>query len=453
MTIPNQIQNPLKNHRRHWIPFFLILLLWIGFWSLVAWNFPGDDFSSSYIASRLLSKNLNEYLYILHPKTYHLVENTVWLQTAKESGVDAFLHPYVQIPLLAWMIQPLANNLPYMTINRIFILLNLMSICGILVISGALWYPILLTPKRFFIALLLLSITTPIVYSIFLNQTHPIIIFFVLLAVYFERNHKTVSSGVMLAISTIIKLIPGMIAVYWFFTGRLKNSLAFFFSMICLFIFNIIFIGVPTLVDFLLLVRRISGITLVSYNNQSILGSILSIHSDPKEIFNWTMYPVSALEKGINYFVMGFGVLAIIYLRRKIKDPYWDSLADGMGWTAILILATIFSTIAWTHYFIILLFPILLLLEWIRRQKTYFMLLPVLIMYLLNVSPFAQNPLAPQLMPWVSTRSHLLAALLALACLYYCLIKITYGHLPTEKILSQEKASGTKNGIVKQDSG
>ncbi len=414
----------MRSKLQTWIPHLIILFGWVVLWLVIAWNIPGDDLSSSYIASRIIAENINDHLYVLHPTTYHLVDDPVWIQTAKENGVNAFLHPYVQIPLWAWIIQPLAINFSYMTFNRIFLCLNLFSMYGILAISSALWYPILLTPRRLLISLLLLSITTPFIYTIYLNQTQPIILFFVLFAIYLEKTNKVISSGWSLAIAAIIKITPGVIAIYWLFTGRIKNSIVFIFSMILLFITTIICVGLSRTMDFFVIFRKISDITMVSYNNQSILASIMSIKTDPKEILDWTMFYITPISKVINYSIMGIGIIAIILLKQRIKSHSWENIADGMGIVSIMIITTILSAIAWTHYYIILLMPIFILLEWSRRRNNYWMLIPIIVIYCLNIYPFAINPLAPQLFSWINIRSHLISACIALICLIYCLIQI-----------------------------
>ena len=151
----------------------VVCLLWgavvVGRWWDVS---SGDDMACHYLAARLLNEGDSHDLYAYNAKWFNRVSNPAWEKAAVESGVlrqfqdvsqpsdpkekrspqqrrkeiEDSLHPYVQIPLLPFLLRPAAGRMRFGTFNHVSFLLMVLATLVFVWISALLWDRRLLAP-------------------------------------------------------------------------------------------------------------------------------------------------------------------------------------------------------------------------------------------------------------------------------------------------------------------
>jgi len=399
----------LKNH---WL-IALIFLSYIAISVIYYRSVPGDDLSSSYIACRLLIEGEVEHLYSFDPEYFHIIDDPVWIETARKTSFHGFLHPYVQTPLWAYVLQPLCKITNFQTFNLLFLIINFFSIVAIIWLVAHHWAPsFLVRPILLVGALLIFSLTTPASYTAYLNQTHPLFIFATMLAVFLSSHKRDAWAGLVLAIATLVKITPALIAIHWLITGRRKSVYSFLLWSLVLAILALLLLGEKTILAYWANLYRISDVLLISFNNQSFTAWLYGSSYNLSEIFNWRIYHLPTIAKLINLWAVGLIVLyiAIVY-RTKHNNP---NLLEALSVSSLLIVSTIFTSIAWTHYYIILVVPLLILINIGLEIKNIWYVVIVCIIILLNVWPIAVNPVMPNLYPLTIIRSHFYSGVISL---------------------------------------
>jgi len=402
--------------KKFWLtPLFFLLFITI---NVVYYrNMPGDDLSSSYIACRLLGNGKSDHLYSFNPEYFHIVDDPVWVDMAQKTSFTGFLHPYVQTPLWAFILAPLCKTMNFPAFNLLFLVLNFIAIAGTIWLTAYQWAPSFLSrPVLLAGFLAVFSLTTPIYYTAFLNQTHPLILFATILAVFLASRKQHILSGFVLAVAASIKITPAIIAIYWLISGKRKSAGSFLAWWVSLNILTLLIFGVGISLDYLSNLNRISNVLLVSYNNQSLAAWLYSNSYNPSEILNWRMFSLPAMGKILGYGLLG---LVIVYCAATYRQKITNSrLLEAASVSSLLIAATIFASIAWNHYNIILAIPLLALIDHGLETKKLWLLAGVGIMVLLNVWPLAPYPVTSPLHSFTIIRSQFYSGIICLGLLF-----------------------------------
>lgn len=394
-----------------------LAILWLTIHLLFAWNVPGDDLSSGYIAARLLDTAGESRLYAHDPVNFHEVDDPFWLETAQASKFTGFLHPYVQIPLWAHLIKPLADITDFPTFNRLFLGINLLALFSIVVLTIKLWCRVFDTPLALSTILTLFSFSAPVRYTIELNQTHPIFIALVLVAVWLGKRHRDGWAGMALAFATIIKVTPGLIAIYWLCTGRWRAFGAFVVSMAAFVGLSAIIADLTTNLAFVSNLQRLSGLTLVAFNNQSIVAWLTSYTVSWDKQFSWKVVAIPSAVHTLSQVMAltAFASVIWIFMKKKLAAEQFDR----WGISAVLIIATVTPALAWTHYSILLVIPLLIMFHDALQSRQTLLITVAALIALLNYPPFAVEPISITVYDFSLLRSHLFSAGIAFVALLY----------------------------------
>jgi hypothetical protein len=379
-------------------------------------NVPGDDLASSYIACRLLVEGKDEHIYSHHPEYFHVVDDPEWETAAQQAGFTGFYHPFVQTPLWIWVLQPLCGSLSFPAFNLIFLVMGFLSLAGIVLIAGLLWVPRFLErPILVGSALLILALMTPTHYTAFLNQTQPLFILLMMLAVFFESRDQPILAGILLAIAASVKITPAALALFWLLTKRYRPAISFILSSALLAVLTIALLGTDIATAFTAELRRISDVMLVAYNNQSLAAWLGESLYPTANIFNWQMLPLPLFIKILSWGLVGASLLgaAAVYQLRSAPSRSLDAFTTA----TVLVASTIFAPIAWSHYYVILIIPIIILLDHGLRTRRYWMIAITCAAALLNIWPIALNPVEPNPNPVTILRGHFFSGVLFLGVL------------------------------------
>ena len=401
---------------------------------------PGDDLSSSYIACRILAEGKESHLYSYDPEYFHIIEDPVWVEIAEKTAFHGFLHPYVQTPLWAYILIPLCTAMNFQAFNLLFLVLNFISIAATVWLVAYQWAPSFLAKPLWLAGFLtVFSLMTPTYYMAFLNQTHPLFLFSTNLAVFLASRKKDLLSGLFLAIAAVIKLTPAIVAVHWLISGQRKSAISFLIWSIVLGILTPLVLGGETSVAYLSNLNRISNVLLVSYNNQSLAAWLYSSTYDLSDILDWRMYPLPTIAKILGICLTGLVVLYfIIVYKRKGKNL---SSLEAVSVSSLLIASTIFTPIAWTHYYIILAVPLLIMIDHGLGARKLWLLIIVGIIVLLNIWPAAIDPVRHHLYPFTIIRSHFYSGIICL-----CILLIMDGSSPDVSKL--ESADEKRSNLI-----
>ena len=377
---------------------------------------PGDDLSSSYIACRLLAEGQESHLYSYDPEYFHIIEDPVWVETARRTAFNGFLHPYVQTPLWAYVLIPLCTAMDFQTFNLIFLVVNFASIAGTVWLVAYQWATSFLSRPVWLAGFLgAFSLITPTYYMAFLNQTHPLFLFGTILAVFLAARKQDMLSGFVLAIAASIKLTPAIIAIHWLISGRRKSALSFLIWSAILGLFTFLIFGEKLILEYLSNLNRISNVLLVAYNNQSLAAWLYGSSYKLSEILNWRIYPLPTVSKIISLCLTGLVVVYFmaVYRNRSESTDYLEIISVS----SLLIASMIFTPIAWNHYYIILAVPLLIMIEHGVETRKIWLLVVSGIIIALNVWPIAPHPLIYPLNPFTVIRSHFYSGVICLCTL------------------------------------
>ncbi len=408
---------PILNKR------LLTLLLYLGF---IVSNFAyyhdsyGVDLSSSYIGCQVLATDQAEHLYSYDNVHFNKVGDPVWKNIAQEKGYVYNYPPYVQTPLWAYALQPLCSVMDFQTFNLIFLLIELISIVFIIWLVADLWAPRFKQPLYLAIALFLVAISIPFRYTLFLNQTHPIFIALVMAAVYLLKNSRIALSGLALAFAAAVKLTPGLIAIYWLTTGRYRAFASFAAWSIGLIALTLLAVGPTLILEYIDTLKRISSILLVAFNNQSLATWLADLSGHYRHIIDWTasLLPDYAKWLSNSAILVSAALLAWLHHKLVLANPTNKEPFEALAVSILLLTFTLFSSIAWTHYYIILIVPLMVLSHIAHQEQRHLLLLPIGIILALNLQPLAMNAVHPGMDTLTILRSHFFSGLIALITLY-----------------------------------
>ncbi|MDE5442381.1 DUF2029 domain-containing protein [Bradyrhizobium sp. CSA207] len=369
-------------------------------------NASGDDLSSSYIGCRLLANGSSDHLYDFHPTLFHVVDTAAWISTAASAHFTGFLHPYVQTPLWAWVLLPLCTNLTFGGFSIVFLVIALLSLAVAVEVVARAWAGSFLRPLPLAVLLIAIAMSTPFRYAMSLVQTHALFLMLAVLALHLAQRDRAVPAGALLALACAVKITPGLLVVYWLAGGRYRAALWFVVCSVILAALTVAAVGTDLTLAYVQSMRRVSNVLLVSYNNQSLAAWLAYSDSMSSELDNWRMLPLTPALKAASLVASIAGVAFSGWMSRRNE---WAGASAALA----LVVITVFSPIAWTHYFLSVI-PAVMILTNVGGLLSLAVAIPV---FLLNTPLLAIDPTGPQLGPMVVLRSHFFSAMILMAVL------------------------------------
>lgn len=417
--------------QRRWTLAVLLLLFGIGFARY--FHMPGDDLSVSYLGCRLIAAGDTQHLYSYDPDTFSDVapDDTAWQDQADATGFTGFIHPYVQTPLWAWSLQPLCKRVSFPAFCTIFSGLTVLSFLALTWLVARFWTPDLLNPLAISVLLLLFSRSEPFRYAMILMQTHVLYLLLTVASLMLAQRRRPVAAGLLLALAAAVKITPGFLLIYWLLTRRFRAAISMVGFSALLLLAAIFATGRPLFATFLADLHRISNVLLVSGNNQSFAAWRMGSSFPLSQLDDLIAHDLpSALRLGSNLLVLLSVVAGGLMDRRSSAGMPVIARTPGLiappplGAIFAIVGITLFTPIAWTHYYIVLLPAVMLLLQEFHtaalrssRRSQVWLLALTLLVALLNFRPVAGDAVhqTPGLLGIV--RSHFYSGALCLVTL------------------------------------
>ena len=361
------------------------------------WNADAEDLASSYVGCRLIEEGHADALFNYDPDNFAGIgPGAIWQQTAARGGFHGYLHPYVQTPLWGYALQPVCARTSFAAFSRVFLLLVMLCFAATVWLIARYWTPFLLQPFALAIVLLCFWFSQPFQYAMFLMQTHALFIFLAVASLILAERERPIAAGLLLACAAAVKVTPGVLILYWLLTRRWRAAVSLVLCSALLMMLTLLAVG-PHLVEMYLAdLHRISRVLLVSLNNQSFAAWLMGRFHPEDDLFDVDIFWLPTTVR------LGSTVLLVLFTAAggwidRRSRTLSGSLAlsePPVGAVVALVAVTIFAPIAWTHYFVILVAPVMVLLEEARRLRTWWIAVVALLIVALNFRPLATNVIA-----------------------------------------------------------
>lgn len=399
----------------------VVVTLWAAACIAWGWGTRGDDLSSLWMAGRLVLEGLPGHLYAYHPTNFAWVDDPVWLALREQLGVEAVLHPYLYPPIVAYLLSPFTLWLPFGVATRLVLVANVFALALTAVAAADLFHRPLLRPVPLALFLTAVALTTPFQYALALGQTTPLVLAAVLGGVWLERRGRPVAGGALLALAAVIKLTPALLLVWWLLRRRWRAVGGFALGVGLAGGLGLAAMGLDVHIEWITNLRRVSGAGLAAFNVQSVPAWLIASDLGPGAALTWEVFPLPAWVSLASAAVGA--ALTVGYLARGLRtrlrpDPAGGDLtadpAEGTVIAGLLLVPLLASNVSWTHYYLALMVPMIVLLRSPRSALGWVLLGAI---WLLNVEPLAMEPMHPALTAVTFTRSHLLSGLLVAVAL------------------------------------
>ena len=412
----------------------LVLAVFVAAGLLRFWGETGEDLASSYVGCRLVATGHTGVLYAFDAENFANVGDLTgaWERLGSAGGFHGYLHPYVQTPLWAYALQPLCNHTGFAVFEHVFLALVLLSLAGVVWLVGRYWTPAVFHPGAIALILLGLWFSQPFVYAMFLMQTHALF-FFLMVAglVLAERSGDrwggAVWAGLAVACAAAVKLTPILLVVYWLLTRRWKAALSTVVWSAALMGLTLAAVGPALTGAYLQSLHRVSQVLLVAQNNQSFAAWVMARFYGPDEVFDINSLPLPSAVRIGSTLLMLLSTLGGGWLDRRAGRRGDRQAASPpqitvppLGAMMTLIALTIFAPIAWTHYFIVLVAPVMVLLQAARSLRGRWrvgVIVPLVALVALNYPPLATAVLTMDIGDYAVVRGQFFSGVLALLAL------------------------------------
>ena len=346
----------------------LPLLLFVVLATAFFWKQQGDDLASSYVGCRVLATGHGSSLYSYDPTNFAGLSSTdtVWPKLAVQGGYHGWLHPYVQTPLWAWMLQPLCSHLHWPAFKHLFLVLALLSIAGSIFLVARYWTPRLLHPLALSLILLALCFSEPFLFAMKLVQTHALLLFLTIAGVILAQRNRPLAAGLCVALAAAVKITPGILFLYWLASRRWKAACSLLFWSVLLLAASRLAAGAALFHDYLENMRRVSHILLVAENNQSLASWYMTRLFSPDEVFDVNAFSLPAALSSLSTLCMAACTLGgglLDHRSDRVAATQGSRARPPLGAGVALVAMTVFAPIAWTHYYIVMVTPLMMLVE------------------------------------------------------------------------------------------
>ncbi|GAB3943122.1 hypothetical protein GCM10028828_10210 [Corynebacterium tapiri] len=311
-----------------------------------------NDWLSLWVAGKMVRGGDTAHLYDSIPENFSAIGGDVWPRYVadileQEHLVDLTGHPFVHSPLVAYAISPLTTIMSYTTSTLLLTFASAVALVVLIASSYYLWFKRPMPFKYLAPASLVLSVSEPAQFIFIYGQTSLLIYGGALFALAASKRYP-VWAGLTLAVVALVKLTPvSLIVLLALFKGRRKAAIVAAVGTVAGVIAAFVLGGPALFAAWVDNLKRISSVGLVNPNNLSFdsifmadrqtdyLTGVLTI-VDPPAIYGIAQF---ALVAAVALVVVGLAVWR--------RHGAFELLATGA-----VVLSSLYSSIVWTHYFV-----------------------------------------------------------------------------------------------------
>ncbi len=268
------------------------------------------------------------------------------------------------------MLQPAYASMQFSTFNDIFRVILAVCFAALIWLTGRYWTRRFFEPQWVLLVAVLWVRADPIRDAMELTQTHVIFVLLSVLAILLARSNRPVGAGILLAVAAAVKITPGVLLIYWLLTKQRKAALSFVLASATLFVAPTFLTGPATMVGYLHSMARVSNILLLAKGNQSMAAWWMGLLYSKNQPLTFHPLHLPTTLKLVCSSLVVLSALLGSYLDRQREAPPGEP-AVPYGAIFTLLGATVFTPIAWSHYYLILVIPLILMLDEYLRHRSY----------------------------------------------------------------------------------
>jgi hypothetical protein len=306
-------------------------------------------------------------------KAYYFAGQQV-LQGSRDLYGDACVRGYVNIPIVAIAFAPFAQFSPAMAGG----LMAAVGVATTAAACGGLLRLTQVTGWRQWALVGLFLASGPVYYNLRLGNTTQYVLLLLIGALACWRKGWPEVAGGLVAIAGIIKIPILLLGVYFLLRGRLRTGLGFGLGLIAVVGLSLLLFG-PALHGtwYTQCIQPFAGKPLSAFNVQSVDGLLARLLGGNPA--TWIPMTVGLPFKLLRYGLLSAIVGAVVWTFWRAQQPLKPSVSTEkpsmstvprvktvprveLEWVTVLCLALLISPISWTHYYLLLLLPIGLLL-------------------------------------------------------------------------------------------
>jgi hypothetical protein len=341
----------------------------------------GSDLVPLIIAARLAWRGLDTALYARSAESLR-VDDPAWLEEAAAIGYDGLLYPFMYPPLVAHALAPLAP-LDFTTLRAVAAVLEVAALAAAIGLAAWQWNRDWLRPWPLFLIFLGLALSVPVYTGSAAMNVQPLVVLIAVVAMVASQRDRPALAGIALALAALVKITPAALVLYWLASKRHAAAAWFAGAFAGLMATGVAVAGVDAHLRFFeSLVALTRSFVPIPWNQ----GLPVLLYSFGAELVGVETMRLVAVPQWISLAnaVAAIGALgAVVFGARRHRDT---PVADAAGMAAALLIVTMTSTVAWSHYYAFLAIPVLI---WggIVRSGSVRCALPVVAAVLVSV-PF-----------------------------------------------------------------
>lgn len=196
-------------------------------------------------------------------------------------------------------------------------------------------------------------VSHPVRYNIQMGNVSVLLALAVVAAYVLDVRGRGVIGGVILGVAIIVKPAPALLLLYFVLRRRWAVTITTTATVLVMLGASVAYYGPEMHARWLEIVRWNGSHTFVAWNNQSLLAALLRFTVPPFEIAAWDVHaaPPWVVWTQRSLLVVAVASWCAVVVRRRRAPRDDDAFAAGT------VLMTVALPFAWTHYFVVLLWP------------------------------------------------------------------------------------------------
>ena len=252
-------------------------------------------------------------------------------------------------PVLAWLFAPF-GSLPPSQGALLYLAVGILAV----VAATALLAHLSPSPERRWVPLALFLVNGPLIYSVKLGNTTHLVLLALVGVVVLLRHERSLLAGVLLGVSSMVKL-PLLLIIVWLAARRRWTAAVSAVATIALILLlSLLEFGSGMVREwFVCCIGTHSRQPVASFNVQTLHAFTVRLMTGTDFLGDFKLVPMTAPLLWVRYFALALIVGAIIIAARSPRTRHWDLLTFSIT----LVVAIVASPLAWSHYHSMLLLP------------------------------------------------------------------------------------------------
>ncbi|MEQ9438101.1 MAG: glycosyltransferase family 87 protein [Cyclobacteriaceae bacterium] len=301
----------------------------------------------------IIPKNITDFT-----KAYYAGGKAVWHGNYEALSRLIEQALFTNIPIVAMVLSPFAVFDSW-TAGRIFTVLMILATAGAYVLLARRY-----CPNHRLLLLGLFLINGPLWYCLQLGNTTNAILFLFIVALLLWDQGKDYPAGLLIGVCLVIKPFLMLIGLYFLLRRQWGVVLGAASVGISAAALSVAFFGLQMNLDWYEhCIAAFGGRPMAAFNVQSIGGFLMRLQTGRNFLWDWSPRDLTPalkfLHSAILLSLIGTTFWLIFKKRAPQPTPPTTGLTphDYLGFSMVLTLSLISSTVSWTHYYLLLFIP------------------------------------------------------------------------------------------------